>query len=234
MGDIENALTTFEYQDATPLQLATYIGFDEDELKMIDIFWDPTFNSGWIYLSDDLILNDLGYKQISHFYKDTLRILYKNNIDYKEVDITHKLISEFYKISNEDQSSLGLKPHTGGKTKKYYIMNGKAFKKLLMNTKTLKGEKIRDYYIKIEELAIFMKDYIMELHKHIHKKQLLLKDEIIKEKDSKILKIQSFINNVAQKDENEYIYIATTEQYAINNQFKIGTFLFFYLLNLKI
>jgi len=45
-----------------------------------------------------------------------------------------------------------------------------------MKCGTKKGDEICDYYLKVEQLAIFMKDYIVAIHSHLMKKQLEEKD----------------------------------------------------------
>ena len=35
-----------------------------------DCFWEATFNSGWIYLSDKMIKTDMGYKKTNDFLRD--------------------------------------------------------------------------------------------------------------------------------------------------------------------
>ncbi len=74
--------------------LAKHIGklccnFTEDDEKFIDMFWDPVFNSSWIYLSDEIVVELMGYKKS----KDTMRELYRKllqeydcDTDYKQVD----------------------------------------------------------------------------------------------------------------------------------------------------
>jgi hypothetical protein len=59
MSEIKNSLVKFKNTEVTPIELAQFIGFSKDELKMLDIFWNPTFNKGWIYLSDEIILDNL-------------------------------------------------------------------------------------------------------------------------------------------------------------------------------
>ena len=204
----------------------------------VDKFWNTLNDKEWVFLSDDLI-QMIGFTENKNCFR-LMKSLFNEEKDYLKISSDESRLLKIHgtdecheKIHGSDESRF-LKAHGNKKT---YKINTKAFKKLLLKANTTYSDKIYDYYIQLEEIFFhytkYQSKYQLELKDEENKKQLLLKDEIIKEKDSKILKIQSFINNVAQKDENEYIYIATTEQYAINNQFKIG-FLFFYLLNLKI
>lgn len=139
----------YEYAELTN-QMAEHMGFTADEQRMLTMFWAPAFNSGWIYLSDEIILdqmtNEIGKDDLVHFYK---RVLlngdYVKNADYKNIGETHELIQ---KSANK------------------------------------KGKAARQYYRKVEQLAIFMKYYIVELHKHILKKQIDDQKKIIEEKDA--------------------------------------------------
>ena len=116
--NIQQALVKYNYEEINYLQLADDIGFNEAEKSMLNIFWEPTFNEGWIYLSDKLIKEDMGYNKISDFYKDTLRKKYKENIDFKEIKKDDELVCLYESLCAEI-SALGKPKHTGGKAKKY-------------------------------------------------------------------------------------------------------------------
>jgi hypothetical protein len=45
---IKNALIIYEYKEATPEMLCTFIGFTDNESEMLKIFWQPVFNKKWI------------------------------------------------------------------------------------------------------------------------------------------------------------------------------------------
>ena len=228
---LTESLVKFNYSEPSNIDLAKHVGFNDNEINMLNMFWEPTFNKGWIYLSPKMIL-DMGYRKVSDFYNDTLRPNYTDN-DYKEVDKNHELVKIYTNFLNADQSALRKSRHTGGKGQKYYIISGTAYKKMLMKCRTKKGDEICNYYIKVEELAMFMKEYISELHKHILHKKLEEKDNEIKDKD-KIIKNKDDYNNrlyneniellslkkLGEKDES--IYILTTYAYAIQGIFKIG------------
>ena len=152
---IVDALVKFEYKSPSNVDLAKHIGFTDAELQMLNMFWEPTFNKGWIYLSRQMIL-DMGYKKISDFYNDTLRLNYTENIDYKEVDENHELVSFYIENVNADRSAFKNIVHKRGKAQKYYIITGTTYKKMLMKCRTKKGNDICNYYLKVEDLAIFM------------------------------------------------------------------------------
>ena len=241
-----DALVKFEYKSPSNVDLAKHVGFTDAELQMLDMFWKPTFNKGWIYLSRQLIL-DMNYKQVSNFYSDTLRHNYTENIDYEEVDENHELVRFYDENLNGDKSPFRNIQHKRGKAQKYYIITGTTLKKMLMKCGTKKGDQICDYYLKVEQLAIFMKDYIVALHEHLMQKQLeqqtkLLeekdsaindqtklieeKDSIIKEKDSNLNRINivnlELLTFKKLNERNESIYIVATYRYATQGVFKVG------------
>jgi hypothetical protein len=52
---ISETLVKHNYAELTHNQLADIMEFSKEEKTMLNIFWEPTFNSGWIYLSDEMI-----------------------------------------------------------------------------------------------------------------------------------------------------------------------------------
>jgi hypothetical protein len=225
MTSIQETLVKYNYAELTQQQLAEHMDFSADEQRMLTMFWEPTFNSGWVYLSPTMITQEMGYKQVSHFYKDTLYTSYVKDIDYVEIKKDDELV-KLYKMLAEEISSLGKKVHTGGKAKKYYKITGKTLKKMLMKCGTKKGDQICDYYLKVEQLAIFMKDYISSLHKHILETKLAEKDSIIENNEAKINRIhllnEEYLSYKKLNEKNETIYIVSTYDYATQGIYKVG------------
>ena len=222
---IENALVQFEYKEVETSELAKFIGFNDDELKMLKIFWDPVFNKSWIYLSSSMITKDMGYSKLSNFYSQVLRANYTENVEYKEVTETDPIVQSYREFEEKCQClliSIGNKAHTGGKTPKYYLVTGRALKKMLMKAKTSRGDAICDYYLKVEELAMFMREYIHALHKYISTKQI--DDMTTRVNDLKIIneRVQNFIDNTKSLEKKSTFYIATSKRYAAQNIFKPG------------
>jgi hypothetical protein len=228
---IKNALINCEFKEATPEILSEYIGFNDKELQMLKIFWQPVFNKGWIYLSPTMITEEMGYKQVSHFYKDNLKH-YKKNLDYKEIKKNDELVNyynNYVKLFAEDNSS-AKKSNRGGHNAKYYAITGRTYKKMLMKTRTEKGDSICEYYLKIEELAQFMKDYIHGLHQYIGIKreqelQIQIESKTKEIDDQKLItkNIQNYILNTKPLDKNTTLYVVTTKKYAMENIFKPGS-----------
>ena len=58
-----------------------FCGFTEDDEKYVDLFWNTAFNKGWLYLSDEIIIDWMGYSgkdAIRNFHRDI-----KKNIELK-------------------------------------------------------------------------------------------------------------------------------------------------------
>jgi phage anti-repressor protein len=76
------------------IELAKYVArteceFSDKELSYIERFWKNTFNKEWIYLSKELIVDEIGFKNskdtMNDFYN---KFLYRNfvlDLDYKEI-----------------------------------------------------------------------------------------------------------------------------------------------------
>jgi hypothetical protein len=224
MVSVKDTLAKYNYAELTHNQIAIEMGFDENEQKMLNIFWQPAFNKGWIYLSDKFIKEDMGYKKISDFYCDTLRKKYVENTDYKEITKNHDLV-KIYESINADQSAL-CKKHKRGKEKKYYAVTGETLKKLLMRCGTKKGDQVCDYYLKVEQLAIFMKEYINALHSHILETKIAEKDKEISEQKENVNRIHNVNKELLSykklNEKNETVYIVSSHNYAKQGIYKIG------------
>ncbi len=218
------------------LAVAKHIGklhcnFTEYDEKFIDLFWDPVFNSSWIYLSDELVIDWMGYKKtkdtMTNFYKE-MKDKYKEGADYEEVTKTHELVVKFCSCFNTSK-----KDDRIASNKKYYIITGNTLKKMLMRAGTKKGDIICDYFIKVESLASLT-------HQAIFKFLQVKKDEELKKKDQELTKSNQIIKqkNVELKristladeyvsfkkklERNETIYIISSYLYAREGMFKIG------------
>ncbi len=80
----------------TEYDIARFMNFTDEEIKMINLYWHPTFNGSWIYLSDEMILeyltNETKKDALRHFYDRILLASYEEGIDYKEVLAEHELV----------------------------------------------------------------------------------------------------------------------------------------------
>lgn len=207
----------------THTDLAREYEFTSNEVDMLKTFWNPVFNKSWVVLEREDIRKwfcaDTDNKDaIHHFYTRILLKKYTEDVDYKKVC--------YPRVDSNTESR-------GGHNKIIYKVTGECFKSLGME----RNKDIRAYYIKVEKLASVMCDYIHHLQTYNFKLQeklfqrtiekneraLAIKDKVIKSEKAKTLHMKNFITNAGLKSKNEWIYIATTKQYAANNHFKIGS-----------
>ena len=136
---IKNALSLTSDKPLTEVDLAKMIGFSEEEINMISVYWNPVFNGSWIYLSDEMILeyltNETGKYAIKNFYDRILLSQYEREIDYKEISAEHDLVKNGWLKTTTENSTR--KP---AHNKKYYCVTGEAYKCMLMSSKTTKGK----------------------------------------------------------------------------------------------
>ena len=155
---INNDLISF-YENKNYIDIAKYIAnkycnFTENEINFIDRFWDCTFNKKWLYLSKEMIVENFGYansiKTMDKFYDKQLYKNFQVNSDYKKIS-KEEYTEKYFASPMEDPEKKTDK--RGGHNKLYYIITGECYKSILMLVQTEKGKEIRQYYIKIEELA---------------------------------------------------------------------------------
>ena len=228
-NNVELALVKYGYSEISNQQLADHMGFSPEEQRMLTMFWEPAFNGSWIYLSPEMITKDMGYKHVPQFYKDVLINNYIENVDYVDIKKDDELVKkyeEYKKSFTVENSTVKLKELRGGGLKKYYKITSRTFKKMLMKCGTKKGDQICDYYLKVEQLAIFMKDYIVALHKHIMQKQLDDQNKLLEAKDAALGRMNNvnieLLTYKKLNEKNESIYIVATYRYASQGIFKIG------------
>ena len=185
-------------------------GFTEDDEKYVDIFWDAAFNKSWLYLSDEIITEWIGYKKnissVAKFHV-MMKDKYVKDVDYKEVNKTHSLV-ESYKNSH-------LPDQVNGNRKKYYIVTGETLKKMLLRANTKNGELVCNYFIKTESLAGATNQL---LYKYVEQ----MKDAQIKKLESRQLRLENLVKNIQILEKNQIFYLATSTSYAAQNRFKYG------------
>jgi hypothetical protein len=218
-SQIENALTKFEYKEPTMSELATFIGFNADELTKLQLLWLPVYSNGWIYLSDEIILgqltNDTGSTAIPNFIKRMLIGCndYEENTHYKIIKKDDDLVTTYSNLTITNM----LDRKTSNR-KKYYAVTGDTYEDLLMKSNTINGRSSRLLYRKVVKLAGIMKDYISAMLKY------QLDETTAKVENMRIIneRVQTHINNTKSLDKTSTFYIATSKRYAEQNIFKPG------------
>lgn len=190
--------------------LAKICNLTNEEKNYMELFWDYTFNSSWFYLSEEIIKKYLGYASLSQYY-GIIRINCKEGQEYKKVNFSHELVQEYYRKLRPEGGSL-----SSPKKKHHYIITGSAFKKSIMKSQTKIGDKVREYYLKIETLSMAMQLYISRVS--AIKKEKLLENLLISNTGFKEELIEIKVGNEVQ----EYVYIMSSKRDAIQGYFKVG------------
>jgi len=226
---INDMLKKYNYTEVSTQQLAEHLNFSEEEQKMIKMFWEPTFNGSWIYLNDEIILGqlitDTGRSALTNFYKRVLLTEeYIENVDYKQINKDDELVKEY--DQNDSSRKLNQKNKAKQGAKKYYAVTGETYKDLLQRSANKKGKTTRQYYRKIEQLAIMMKDYLVALNSYLMQKQIDATKLELKSKTESYNRINDINSELLtfkkNNQKNESIYIVATRRYASQGIFKIG------------
>lgn len=202
------------------IKLAELANFTPKEITMLKLFWNPCFNSTWIYLSDDIILNFLtnetGKDAINHFMRQILIPNNEKEIDYLQVDKNHELIKSCsLSLASKNEDGNEVKKRIAP-NKKYYIVSGECFKNLLMQSKCA-GKETRKYFLKVEKLSRLMYSYISEL-----------KDKKIENEEKKYNLLfnnhQSFLKRKKRTayEKGDCVYILSNPYRKNELEFKIG------------
>lgn len=168
-------------------------GFTKEERQMISIYWNPNFNSSWIYLSDYIVQNTLTNntaRNVMTKYHKKVEDLFTINEQYQYVSSTHPVVQEYYKnvhiweetntLPDGERIETPINFHTN---KLFMLVTGECFKALLMMSKTEKGDKLRQYYIKCESFASASTEYFAYINE-------LKSIELLKERDIEISSYQ--------------------------------------------
>ena len=133
---IEHALITFNYENISHRTLAKFLEFNKQEIAMMEIFWEPTFNRSWLYLPREMIEewfcpNQKGKDAVRDFCRRILLKKYDEKIDYKEIDATDLLIINC-KFHSADLPNKKTEQPSHGNRAKYYAVTGECFKMIFL------------------------------------------------------------------------------------------------------
>jgi hypothetical protein len=232
-------------KDLDCAKLAQLARFSNEEIEFVKLFWEPTFNKSWIYLTKEMVVDWMGYKDnektMRDFYKKLIKD-YEENVDYKEVTQNNEIVRKSHsgnfrneKILQKDDETIQnlyrgnfpgkenkAKSTRGASLKKFYIITGECLKCLLMSAQTPKGKLVRKIYIKTENLVVLMIEVIQEQKLIEFQKQLQIKNDEFKQ----------------LSQENKWLHLSTKEKvtfakynnkryglYTGNSQFELQNFL---------
>lgn len=207
----------------TVKELLNIINYDMNVLY-IDKFWNCIEDDRWIYLDNDTILW-LGYNDIKRGKEFILRLLKQHfieNEDYKILNNSEFQIDNLCSTLKVEQNISNKK--RGAHNKQYIITSPDCFKELCMHVGTEKSNEIKKYYINLEKIFKFYLEYQNQYQKKI----LNDKDNELKEKQKELEitkdKVMDMERDFQHKEleMNEFIYIATNENYHKQNVYKVG------------
>jgi phage anti-repressor protein len=218
---VESALVKFGYTQPTSSQMAEFVGFSDEQIDMLKLFWDPAFNGSWIYLDDDTVLTNMTNQGkangLPRFFKHLISE-YDEGEDYRKIKATDQLV-QFYLAQKMKEKK---KNETRG-GKHYYAVSGECFKLLLQTSKTTAGKKLRRYFIQVEKLAHMQHSYMSALSSHLLQQQIETKDEELRQANKKINRCTVFINNIQAAETDSFIYIASRPSLAEQDFNKVGS-----------
>lgn len=223
---VELALQNQEFMNSNsnPSLLAKIANFTSEEIEFVKLFWDPTFNDSWIYISKEMVLEWFGYKDakntMSDFYSKLAKD-YKKNVDFKEVNQNDEIILKQCS-GNLTNKTIPDSSGSGGHNKKYYLVNGECLKELLMSAQTARGKVVRKIYIKTEKLVLIMIKVVNKQQLIIKDLEILTKNKQIENSKLKELDLKSEIKNMEIYKPNGFVYLTTTKQYSQHNVFRLG------------
>ena len=160
--------------------------------ETFDMFYVSLMNGYSVYLSKDII-KWFGYSGTDRDQKTLITNILKNNYirgsdwfiysqkEYKTLynEINPMSVQDRIEISDVkniqttdldifiDKKELPMLPHPSESSNKtnHYIINSNIFKKVILRSDSPKSEKIRDYYINLEDLIFKFMEYTMEMRK---------------------------------------------------------------------
>lgn len=155
----------------------------------------------------------LGYVSTKNALQNHVKSKYKKDLKTLNDEVGIIAMSTFLGSSNLQNLS-----YNEGKA--VYI-NEQGLYSLIMHSKTKFAEGFQD--LVYEQILPSIRKHGSYTLEQEFQAKLDIKDKELKEKDKKVLRMKTFVDSVSIRPKNEWIYIATTEQYAANNHFKIGS-----------
>ena len=211
-----NKLVKSNNQLLTIKDLLNHINYNFNNI-FIDRFWSNIKDDKWIYLDNDLILW-FGYKDIKHGKEQIIKLMKKyfiENEDYKILSNSEFNINNFCAgVSGEQNND---EEKRGAHNKQYITVSSDCFKELCMHVGTNKSKEIKKYYIELEKVFKFYLEYQNEFQKF----QLENKEQELLNAKDKIMDMERDFEHT-ELEFDEFIYIATNENYHKQNVYKIG------------
>lgn len=170
------------------------------------------------------ILDWIGYtgKKEADKKKEFVKFLKRNDINFEQMEYTRDFLDyEPFAIDVQKSDPKYIAQ------KKWIIMNIRDFKKTVMRINTKNAENVREYYMNIEDVLFEYARHQIETEKIQNSKLFTENQQLLEIKDKsdrKANNIKNLMKNIGCTDvKKEWIYIATSKNYAKDRIFKIGS-----------
>ena len=189
----------------------------------LDKFWNNIKEDIWIYI-DDNMLKYIGYncERERDSRKKYLNLLTTNF----EIDLDYKILNsgEFKNSYSDVTVAIENNEYNEHNKAKHLILSPDCFKQSLMLLKTNKAKEIKKYYIELEKVFKLYLEYQNEYRKSELEKNKLELENKQKELDETKYKVMDMERDFqhTELEFDEFIYIATNENYHKQNVYKIG------------
>ncbi len=235
---IRDALIKHGFETLSRTVFGLLAGMNTEEMKFLDLLWDPSFDDGWLYLSDEMIRMQITNDQGSHAYKHFCnRVLlagdYTENVDYKMIEYDDPLIILYNKINWTDLSSSQRPKKIPNK--KYFAVTGDTYSDLLSRASTDKGKLARATFRKVVKASRMMVQYNNIRDLVTSHARALEKDSAIAAAEARVqaehdarVKAERLIHKLEEEKRGptEYqpqvFYIASNDGMRANHQYKFG------------
>ncbi|CCV01995.1 hypothetical protein IIV22A_151R [Invertebrate iridescent virus 22] len=186
------------------------VNFEIKDNLGFDVLWDSMTSKRFAHVGEST-LEWLGYNDHKDRKRKFLDLLESNEIVYQEIDYQDPLIKQFPKIIKE----LSIMRSVDKPRKRWLIMEPKNFKEAIMCLTTKRSKEIRKYYLLLEELVQLYGAYT---HK-FKEKQF---NQQIQSNLDHILLLKDLLIDDQKREKTQVLYIATSQNYARQNRFKVG------------
>ncbi|CCV01702.1 hypothetical protein IIV22_025R [Invertebrate iridescent virus 22] len=194
------------------------VNFEIKDNLGFDVLWDSMTSKHCVNVHT-MLLKWMGYENEDRFAKqDFIRLLESNEIPYFSISYKDPLIAKFPQIQEEIKIMLPM----NRSTKRWLIMEPKNFKEAIMCLTTKRSKEIRKYYLLLEELVQLYGAYTTQFKEKQLNDQIQAKDDQIQSNLDHILLLKDLLIDDQKREKTQVLYIATSQNYARQNRFKVG------------
>jgi len=203
-------LNIFDYIETVNFKMDTF---------MLNKFWQCIAENSCVAIHS-AVLDWLGYESKNERDNKAsfIQLLHSHNIQFQQIKHTDPNFKNYPDIV-QDSKFLTV---AALKSKQWITMNSRDFKKMVMCLRTKKADQIREYYLNLEDLVKMYSEYIHHFEMSKAKIQIEQTKEKLKEAEERALDFQTLAISNCKLEQTQVIYIATSDNYARQNRFKVG------------